>query len=82
MKKHLFSVRDVIADTFAQPFVSHNPNTAMRDFAHACQDNSSAIFRSPESFQLFHVGFYDDESGTLESITPQLVANATQFVKE
>lgn len=82
MQKLIFAVRDITADVFAAPFVSQNRNTAMRDFGHACQDVQSQLSKSPEDYQLFFLGTFDDDLGSIAGVKPELVANATQFVKE
>lgn len=82
MQKLLFSVRDIAADVYAPPFTSQNKMTAMRDFGHACRDPQSNLSRNPEDYQLFIVGTFDEDLGIIVSQSPELVANATQFVKE
>lgn len=81
MQKFIFSVRDIAADVYSNPFTSSNQQTATRDFAHACMDPASALSKNPEDFQLYQLGSFDDELGVLEGHQPKLVANATQFVK-
>jgi len=81
MQKVICSVRDITADVFSAPFTSANTLTATRDFAHACADPNSQLFKNPEDFQLYLVGEFDDDTGVLTGKTAQLIANATQFVK-
>lgn len=82
MKKIICAVRDITANVYANPFASHNPNTALRDFAHACKDSSSALFKNPEDYQLYKIADYDDDSGEMVGHPPLLLANATQFAQE
>lgn len=81
MQKFIFSVRDIAADVYSNPFTSQNQLTATRDFAHACSDPNSSLSKNPEDFQLYQLGTFDDELGVLEGHQPKLVANATQFQK-
>jgi len=82
MIKIVCAVRDLRADVYANPFVSQNVGTAMRDFSHACIDPQSQLSKSPEDYMLFKIGEYDDELGIIIPTEIQLIANATQFVKE
>lgn len=81
MNKVICSVRDITADVYANPFTSQNAQTAMRDFAHACRDENSQLFKNPEDFQLFQLGTFDDDLGVIVGHEPKLIANATQFQK-
>jgi len=81
MQKVMCSVRDIAADVFSAPFTSQNTQTAMRDFAHATRDPESQLCKNPEDFQLYQVATFDDDLGIVVGITPQLICNATQFVK-
>lgn len=79
MIKYLYSVRDIKAQTFCTPFVSLNDMTAKRDFAHACMDQTSQLFKSPEDFSLALVGSFEDDSGEVEAIRPTFLCNAIDY---
>lgn len=81
MVKLICAVRDIAADVYSNPFVALNRNTAMRDFSHACRDENSQLFKNPEDFQLYVLGSFEDDTGVIVGVAPELVCNATQFSK-
>lgn len=69
MKKPMFSVHDIKAQTFGNPFTSTNQNTAMRDFHAACNDQNSQLYKYPNDFTLYEVGEFDDYTGIIAEYT-------------
>jgi len=82
MLKILCSVLDKTVGYHAHPFVSHNEGSAIRDFAHACRDQSTALYKSPADFSLILVGNFDDETGEIIPVTHKSLAQAAQFSEE
>lgn len=82
MIRSLYSVRDVKAQTFCNPFASLNDQTARRDFAHAAQDKTHGIGQNPEDYSLYLVGTFDDESGEIVNCLPVHLNVASDFIKE
>lgn len=83
MIRSLYSVRDIKAQTFCNPFASLNDGTARRDFAHAAQDKSHGIGQNPEDYSLCIVGSFNDESGEIIALQhPTFLCNASDFIKE
>lgn len=76
-----FTVLDKVAQVYGAPFHSKSKALALRDFAHACRDNQSALYRSPEDFSLWLIGSYDDETGIITPLSkPEHVGDAVQFI--
>lgn len=81
MKVKIFSIYDVKAQAFNQPFFSNNRGTAIRSFAEAISDKNSMYGKYPEDFVLFEIGVFDDESCGIDCLSsPQNCGNALEFV--
>lgn len=80
MQKYLFSVYDVKANAFSNPFVAVNSNVALRSFATAANDANSEICQYPTDFILYQIGSFDDLSGILTPETERIhLGIASQF---
>jgi len=66
MKYVMFSIRDNKAAVFMPPFHSHNRGTAIRSIQQNMLDENSSLAAYPEDFDLFEIGTFDDETGSLE----------------
>lgn len=83
MKVNLYSIKDTKLGKFCQPFTAPNDEIAKRMLASTMLDKSdtNAMYNFAEDYQLFKLGNYDEETGTLETENTFL-ANATEFKKE
>lgn len=82
MEKFLYSVFDVKAKCFSNPFTSVNNATALREFERACNDRNSDLFNHSEDYSLYQLASFDDCLGSLNvNSQPLLLGLATQFVK-
>ena len=76
------SVRDAKAEAFGQPFFSQQRGIAVRSFADECDRSDSGLNKHPEDYALFHIGNYDDVSGSLVPLEqPVQIALAMDYVK-
>ena len=66
----MFSVYDLKAQAFLQPFFSVHAGSAIRAFEDAVGDSASPIGKHPSDYQLFELGYFDDHSGELRGISP------------
>lgn len=66
MKMLAFSIRDVKAECFTQPFFAQAKGQAIRGFADAVNDGKSDYARHPADYTLFHIGSFDDQTGAFE----------------
>lgn len=73
MKKALYAVRDSKAAIFFPPFPQINDETAARAFYAAAMDPTTDLSRYPDDYSLWCLGWFDDESGSLEGATPPRV---------
>jgi len=81
MIKKVFSVYDLKACMYLQPFFDGSSGSAIRAFGDAAQDGKCPIALHPSDYQLFELGTFDDNSGALTSILPmKLLCAASDFV--
>lgn len=73
MIKLMFSVWDSKSGLYGQPYFAQREEVAVRHFAAALSDPESMLGKFPEDFTLFHIGHFNEESGTLTPCTPTSV---------
>lgn len=80
MKLNVYTIKDIKAETFGNPFYSANDNTAKRSLEQASKDPNTTISQYPEDFVLYKLGQWDDETATISTLdTPfYLSTGATQ----
>jgi len=62
----LFAVRDKKAQYFLKPFFARNEGEASRSFVDACHDTQTPLAHHPEDYDLYLIGGFDDETGSLK----------------
>lgn len=81
MKRLLFTVRDVKAENFANPFVCESKGVAMRMFGDVVADAKTMFSQHPEDFALYQLGEFDMETGVIKGLdTPLHICNATELI--
>mgnify|MGYP000341489139 CR=1 FL=1 len=65
MIHRIFTVYDVAADAFLQPFFSVNRAVAIRNFASAAGEEGSQFHRHSGDYTLFEIGSFDQVKGEL-----------------
>lgn len=74
--KNLYSIYDRQTQSYGNPWMAENDNTAKRAFERLAADPNTDLHFRPKDYELFAVGFFDEESGLFEShlsdITPPL----------
>ena len=81
-KTNVFAVKDVKSKLFSNPHFVPTTGVAIRGFGAACEDENTDLNKYPEDYSLYHIGTYDVETGELVSITPEQIANASEFVQK
>lgn len=66
----LFSVRDVVSNTYGTPFSSINEQTAIRSLKMEMNSGQSVLGSNPDDFELYAVGHFDQDTGQTELLTP------------
>ena len=76
----IFSVYDMKAKFFGQPFYEQQEESALRAFTDAVNDSSRAENmwnKHPADFQLFVIGEFDNESGHVHPLGPNAIVMAS-----
>ncbi len=77
-----FSVFDAAAEAYMPPTFMQTKGQAIRSFADAVNEEGSAFGRHAADYTLFHVGMFDEQTGSLKPLaTPDSLGNALQFVE-
>ena len=67
MKQNLFSIKDTVSGLFCSPFIQTNESVAKRTFDFMLNDQNNDLSKHPQDYQLYRVGFFDDETCVVES---------------
>lgn len=77
----VFSVRDMKAEAFLQPYFSPTQGAALRAFGDACAKSDSPFYMHPNDYVLYEIGSYEDSDGLLSPVVPvKMLACAADFV--
>ena len=76
----LFSIYDMKAKAYENPFVCVNSDLAVRLFVDLLRTPGESTWsRYPMDFCLYHIGTFDTSSAVLVSTAPALIATGAQF---
>lgn len=79
----VFSVRDMKAEAFLQPYFSPTQGAALRAFGDACSKSDSPFYMHPNDYVLYDIGIYNDENGLLTACNPvHMLCCASDFVEK
>lgn len=82
MKVKLYSVLDLKAEKWANPFPMGTRGEALRSWQTIANDEASAINQYPEDFRLYEIGEFDVITGKLtQHELPVSLGLALEFVK-
>jgi hypothetical protein len=77
MRQKISSIRDAKAEIFNKPFYQNTHGEAERTFRTIVNDDSTAVSKYPEDYDLWYLGEFDDNSGKAELLdTPQHMIKA------
>jgi len=81
-KLNLYCLFDRIAGNFLPLFQANNDLVATREFRTVANNKvtGNTIATNTEDYDLYQVGTWDPRSGSIESITPMIVASGTQLL--
>lgn len=81
MRKPVYAVRDSALQAFMNPFVAPSRGIALRSFMDEANRSESEMFKHPKDYELFWLGWFDEDSGHLEPlIAPESVARAADVL--
>lgn len=83
---NMYAIHDTTAKSWAAPFFQRTDVAAIRAMAAAVntEDRNNQLFTNPEDFNLYHVGTFNEETGTVsaDSDMPKLIVNGIKLKKE
>ncbi|AXH77791.1 MAG: nonstructural protein [Microviridae sp.] len=82
MKIKMYCVFDRKSCAYMHPFFQMATGQALRTFGDTVKDKSTPIGKHPDDYALYYNGTFDDESGEIEAVVPEFVANGSDFVYE
>jgi hypothetical protein len=86
MKMQIISVRDIKVGQYQRPIACESKGVAIRAFMDACAPgNPSDISKHPRDFELWKVGEFDSETGTLTGCTPEHITSGIppeEFIRQ
>lgn len=65
MIQNIYSILDVKSGAYGVPFFAKNNSIACRSFFRLLDDPDSMCSYAPADYRLYHVGGFDDDSGSL-----------------
>lgn len=65
----VFAARDNAVDAFMPPFFCRAKGEAIRSFMSACMEPEGSLFKNRVDYDLYHLAFYDDATGTFEQVS-------------
>lgn len=72
MKTIMYSIKDTKVG-FAQPFVMHNEQEAIRAFKGLIREEGSNLHKWPQDYELWQVAEWDDAQGLVTSAGPKYI---------
>lgn len=83
MKFTIISVRDIVANVYSTPTYHQSRGSALRAFGNEVNraDEQNQIYKYPGDFELYALGFFDDETATFEPLSyPEKLGDARDYV--
>lgn len=77
----VYSVYDAQTKAYGHPMLQNTHGEAERTFKLQVNNKDSRYHQSPEDYDLFHIGEYDDNTGGIERLNaPQHIIKATALL--
>lgn len=86
MKLFLIATRDIKTDSYGVPITTQHLGSAIRAFEDQIQgktpNGDQTLINHPEDFELYQLGYYDDNTGEFENAKMQLAVGANYARKQ
>lgn len=82
MEMKVFSIYDVKAGAYINPFFLPTEGMAVRTFMDCCNDVNHNFGQHPEDYSLFKIAVFDNTKGTFLDIGPEIVLNGLEAVHQ
>lgn len=76
MRTNIYSIYDTVAKIFNKPFTEFNDETATRSFKASAPDQPHI-----GDYSLYHIGYYDDNTGEIIPVDPAKIYSGLQCSK-
>lgn len=82
MQRKAYSIRDSKSEVYNTPFFQQSNAEAIRSFDKLVKDQSSMVAQYPDDYDLYLIGDYDDQTGTIQGLdTPLHIQKAVHLLK-
>jgi len=71
----IFILRDIKAVAFGRPFFETSKGVALRSIGDELKNPQSGIAKHPSDYELYHLGEYTDDTGTITCKEPEFIIN-------
>lgn len=78
----IYAVYDSKAESYTPPYFQHTEAMALRIFGDTCNDKGHTFGMHPEDYTLFHLGEYDDSTGTITQDKITSIANGLTILEQ
>lgn len=80
---NIYSVRDTAVGEFLLPWYFKNDAAAVRALGDSVNKPSedNQFYQHPEHFQLYRIGSFDGESGSISPVIPEFVVDCQSLVR-
>lgn len=78
MRISVYSLMDVKARAFQNLILLQNDEMCVRAMQSPPQGD---VAKWPSDFQMYHVGFFDDDNGVISPVSPRLIASFGDYHK-
>ena len=85
MKLAIYALRDGKTASFGNSMCLTNDGHAIRsvsDEVNNGRDGNNMLNKHPEDFELFHLGFFETDSGLYDTGTPRSVVQCSELVRK
>ena len=79
MVKKVFTIYDKKAFVYGPPVCFGKVGEALRWFCDIIAEPQGTVGKYPDDFQLYELGEYDDNTGSILTALPHMVANASEY---
>ena len=70
MRTRMYTIRDIVAETYLVPLAYPNDATAKRHFEIMKEDSETILGKRPQDYELYFVGEYDMTTAAYEPCFP------------
>lgn len=78
----IYSVHDVKAETYSQPFFAGQDGQATRQFSDLINDDKHPFGKHPHDYTIFFIGTFDDQTAETTQITPISLGNGVEYINQ